>query len=44
MKTRRHHNNEGRRQVKRGATREQVKSIARKLGIPYGLQKKGGAA
>lgn len=33
MKTRRHHNNKGLRQVKRGKTREQVKMIARKLGI-----------
>lgn len=36
MKDRRHHNNDGRRQIKRGKTRAQVKRIARRLGIPYG--------
>lgn len=35
MKTRRHHNNEGRRQIQQGRTRDQVKAIARRLGIPY---------
>lgn len=34
MKTRRHHNNKGYRQIKRGKTVEQVARIARKLGIP----------
>lgn len=34
MKTRRHHNNEGTRQIHRGKTRDQVKAIARKLGLP----------
>ena len=33
MKFRRHHNNIGYRQVKRGKTRLQVKAIARKLKI-----------
>lgn len=33
MKTRRHHNNKGYRQIKRGKTREQVKAIAKRLGI-----------
>lgn len=36
MKTRRHHNNDGRRQIKGGKTREQVKRLAKRLGIPYG--------
>lgn len=35
MKTRRHHNNKGLRQVKRGKTRQQVKAIARRIGVPY---------
>lgn len=35
MKTRRHHNNKGYRQIKRGRTVEQVKRIARKLGVPF---------
>lgn len=35
MKTRRHHNNKGLRQIKRGKTIEQVKRIAKKLRIPY---------
>lgn len=36
MKSRKHHNNTGYRQIKRGKTREQVKRIAKRLGIPYG--------
>jgi hypothetical protein len=35
MKTRRHHNNKGRSQIKRGKCVDQVKRIAKKLGIPY---------
>lgn len=35
-KVRRHHNRSGLRQVKRGKTREQVREMARRLGIPYG--------
>lgn len=35
MKTRRHHNNKGARQIKRGKTVEQVKRIARRLGVPF---------
>lgn len=35
MKTRRHHNNTGYRQIKRGKTREQVKAMAKRLGIEY---------
>jgi hypothetical protein len=33
---RRHHNNTGVRQIKRGKTREQVRRIAARLGVPYG--------
>lgn len=39
MKKRRHHNNKGLRQVKRGKTYEQVKRMARKLKIPYGKKR-----
>lgn len=35
MKFRRHHNNTGLRQIRRGKTVNQVQRIARKLGIPY---------
>lgn len=35
MKTRRHHNNQGRRQVQRGKTRRQVQKIAARLGLRY---------
>lgn len=38
VKNRRHHNNTGYRQIKRGKTREQVKRIAKKLGIKYGFE------
>lgn len=33
MKTRRHHNNTGLRQIKRGKTTDQVEAMARRLGI-----------
>lgn len=36
MKSRRHHNNDGRAQIKAGKTREQVKRIAQRLGLPVG--------
>lgn len=39
MKTRRHHNNKGLRQIKRGKTEEQLKRICKKLGLPYGKKK-----
>lgn len=39
MKTRRHHNNKGSRQVKRGKTVDQVKRIAKRLGIKYASPK-----
>jgi hypothetical protein len=35
MKFRRHHNNKGARQVRRGRTTTQVKRIAAKLGLRY---------
>lgn len=35
MKQRRHHNNKGLRQIKRGKTVKQIKAIAKKLGIKY---------
>ena len=35
MKTRRHHNNKGYRQIKNGRCYQQVRQIARKLNIPY---------
>lgn len=34
MKTRRHHNNKGFRQIQRGKTRTQAEVIARRLGVP----------
>lgn len=39
MKTRRHHNNKGTRQVKRGKTASQVKRMARRLGIPFKVKR-----
>ena len=41
MKTRKHHNNKGDRQIRRGKTREQVKRIAQKLGIRYETKEGG---
>jgi hypothetical protein len=35
MKTRRHHNNKGARQIKRGKTAAQLKRIAKRLRIPF---------
>lgn len=35
MKFRRHHNNKGLRQIKRGRTTRQVQCMAARLGIPY---------
>ena len=34
MKRRRHHNNKGTRQIRRGKTHDQVARIARRLGVP----------
>jgi hypothetical protein len=34
VKTRRHHNNRGDRQIRNGSTRRQVERIARRLGVP----------
>ena len=36
IKTRRHHNNKGTRQIKRGKTVGDVMRMAKRLGIPYG--------
>ncbi len=35
LKTRRHHNNKGRKQMRLGRTVDQVKALAKRLGIPY---------
>jgi hypothetical protein len=35
MKTRRHHNNKGTRQIKRGKTAASQKRIAKRRGIPF---------
>lgn len=35
MRARRHHNNKGERQVRRGKTVDQVKRMARKLRVPF---------
>lgn len=35
MKTRRHHNNQGLRQIKRGRTAQQMQRLADKLGVPF---------
>ena len=35
MKTRRHHNNKGQRQIRRGRTAKQVQRIAARLGLRY---------
>jgi hypothetical protein len=34
-KKRRHHNNKGYRQIKRGKTKAFIKKLAKELGIPY---------
>lgn len=39
MQRRRHHNTKGQRQIRRGRTREQVKAMAERLGVPYGSGK-----
>lgn len=36
MKTRRHHNTKGLRQIKRGKPAKSAKRLARSLGVPYG--------
>jgi len=36
MKDRRHHNNDGQRQIRRGKTRTYCQQLAKRLGIPYG--------
>jgi hypothetical protein len=37
VKTRRHHNNKGTRQIKRGKTAAQVERMARRLGVPFAV-------
>jgi hypothetical protein len=39
MKTRRHHNNKGYRQIKRGKTAVGLKAIAKKLGLKFTVRK-----
>jgi hypothetical protein len=39
MKLRRHHNNKGYRQIKRGKTTDQVRRMARKLKLPFYIEK-----
>jgi len=34
MRTRRHHNNHGRRQIQRGQTQKDAERIAKKMGVP----------
>jgi hypothetical protein len=41
MKFRRLHNNKGRQQLKRDRPAEQVKRMARRLGVPFGLAQCG---
>lgn len=40
LKTRRHHNNKGYHQIKRGKTRLQVAYIAKRLKLPYNIYPK----
>jgi hypothetical protein len=35
-KSRKHHNNDGRKQIREFKTEKQIRRIAKKLGIPYG--------
>jgi hypothetical protein len=41
MKKRRHHNTKGIRQIRNGKTYEQVKAMARRLGLNFGGEKRG---
>ena len=43
MKTRKHHNNKGQRQIRTGRTAEQVKRMAERLGIVWSPQSHLGA-
>ena len=36
MRTRRHHNNEGRRQIQRGKLVDRTQRLASQMGVPYG--------
>lgn len=44
MKTRRHHNNKGERQIRRGKTQVQVEAMAKRLGIPFKITSEAGDA
>lgn len=44
MKPRRHHNNHGLRQIKRGRTAQQMKRLAQKLGVQFCVGKAENAA
>jgi len=35
IKRRKHHNNKGSRRIKRGKTYEEVKAMAKKMGVPF---------
>lgn len=39
MKTRKHHNNKGLRQIHNGKPTKQMRLLAKKLNIPYGTNK-----
>lgn len=39
MKTRRHHNTKGTRQIQRGKCEQQVRAIAKRLNISYGTKR-----
>jgi len=39
VRPRRHHNNKGERQVRRGRTYNQVKAMCRRLGLPFAPDK-----
>jgi hypothetical protein len=39
MKTRKHHNNKGTRQIKRGKCEQHIRRLAKRLGVPYGTPK-----
>ena len=39
LKKRRHHSNKGYRQIKNGHPEKQMRRLAKKMGVPYGLPK-----
>jgi hypothetical protein len=38
VRTRKHHNNKGERQIRRGKTEDQVRVIAKRLGLKYKIK------